>query len=225
MAIPDKRNDEISEWIENEARVRDEYLAAIGAIPAPKELYALWLASYAQSSKGPNINQSPYPYETTRSIDSMSATEALNLISEGGPAIIGREPYTRSPILWLATKSTHNRLPKAHGANALHLLYLPDLINLNVDPYPDDNRPGWEYGHTELYTLSLDRLSRTGARATTNDIDGVKSFSDINFSEFKPRSIAREIREACKTKKRNTTMTVVAKRAIEQQLTNTDELR
>ena len=81
-------------------------------------------------------------------------------------------------------------------------MYLPDLVKLDTRSTSGDRRPGWEYGHSKLLTLKLDKLSPTGLRASTNEPDVIESYTDITdmimgfTGNFDPAAMRQKLKDA-----------------------------
>lgn len=166
-------------------RRRTEFLKKTESVPAPPELYALWLCAYmAQGGKITHRRDWDFPQSHIEKGDSITQ-KALATIGPNGPTFEDRtiSHYDQPFIIWTPTKGSDNHrtpytIPTGYGANSMKILYLPDLVTLNPRATSGDRRPGWEYGHSTLLTLQLDDTSPTGFHATTNQPYVVESYID-----------------------------------------------
>lgn len=154
-----------------------DFLRNTEAEPAPKELYALWL--YAYMANGGRVTH-PRNREFTK------PTEP--------------EFSYRDSVVWIPMSEASQKIPTGYGASSMNILYLPDVTKLDVSPSSGDSRSGWEYGHSTLLTLSLDKRSKSGLSATTNNTVVVESFTDIDrlleSPEFRPKELVEMLRDA-----------------------------
>ena len=184
--------------------MRREFLERSGAYPASPDLYALWL--YAYLEQGNKITH-PRDYPFSRGqLEKDETTTQQSLVSIGPNGVVFEDKevsYYDQNVVWVPTKSCEgNLIPTDYGSDALTIMYLPDLVNLDTRSTSGDRRPGWEYGHSKLLTLKLDESSPTGLRASTNEPDVIKSYTDITdmimgFTDnFDPAAIRQKLKDA-----------------------------
>jgi len=184
--------------------MRREFLERSGAYPASPDLYALWL--YAYLEQGNKITH-PRDYPFSRGqLEKDETTTQQSLVSIGPNGVVFEDEevsYYDQNVVWVPTKSCEgNLIPTGYGSDALTIMYLPDLVNLDTRSTSGDRRPGWEYGHSKLLTLKLDESSPTGLRASTNEPDVIKSYTDITdmimgFTDnFDPAAIRQKLKDA-----------------------------
>lgn len=183
--------------------MRREFLERSGAYPASPDLYALWL--YAYLEQGNKITH-PRDYPFSRGQlekDETITQQSLVSIGPNGAEFEDEEvSYYDQDVVWVPTKSCEgNLIPTGYGSDALTIMYLPDLVNLDTRSTSGSRHPGSEYGHSKLLTLKLDESSPTGLRASTNEPD-VESYTDITdmimgFTDnFDPAAIRQKLKDA-----------------------------
>ena len=183
--------------------MRREFLERSGAYPAPPDLYALWL--YAYLEQGNKITH-PRDYLFSRGQlekDETITQQSLVSIGPNGAEFEDKKvSYYDQNVVWVPTKSCEgNFIPAGYGSQALTIMYLPDLVNLDTRSTSGSRHPGSEYGHSKLLTLKLDESSPTGLRASTNEPD-VESYTDITdmimgFTDnFDPAAIRQKLKDA-----------------------------
>lgn len=183
--------------------MRREFLERSGAYPASPDLYALWL--YAYLEQGNKITH-PRDYPFSRGQlekDETITQQSLVSIGPSGAVFEDEEvSYYDQDVVWVPTKSCEgNFIPTGYGSDALTIMYLPDLVNLDTRSTSGSRHPGSEYGHSKLLTLKLDESSPTGLRASTNEPD-VESYTDITdmimgFTDnFDPAAIRQKLKDA-----------------------------
>jgi hypothetical protein len=183
--------------------MRREFLERSGAYPASPDLYALWLYAYLEQG-----NKITYPrdYPFSRGQlekDEIATQQSLASIGPNGVVFEDKEvSYYDQNVVWVPTKSCEgNLIPTGYGSDALTIMYLPDLVNLDTRSTSGSRHPGSEYGHSKLLTLKLDESSPTGLRASTNEPD-VESYTDITdmimgFTDnFDPAAIRQKLKDA-----------------------------
>lgn len=139
---------------------RVSYLEATQAIPVSAKIYAAWLYTYIRGG-GKITNQS---------------NRTLSTVTDSPPDLNPDELYKNTSILWMPTRSTDRQIPTGYGANAMQLLVIPHIADINLEPSSGDIREGWEYGHGRVNVLKKRRLTRLGFIATTNNPDFVEKF-------------------------------------------------
>ena len=74
-------------------------------------------------------------------------------------------------------------IPAGYGSLSLELFVIPDLFGFTPTsdlPYASGNtRPGWQWGHTEVFILRKHTDGR-GLHAWTNKTSGIYSFRDVD---------------------------------------------
>ena len=183
--------------------MRREFLERSGAYPASPDLYALWLYAYLEQS-----NKITHPRDYPFSRGQLEKDETItqqSLVSIGPNGVVFEDKevsYYDQNVVWVPTKSCEgNLIPTGYGSDALTIMYLPDLVNLDTRSTSGSRHPGSEYGHSKLLTLKLDESSPTGLRASTNEPD-VESYTDITdmimgFTDnFDPAAIRQKLKDA-----------------------------
>lgn len=183
--------------------MRREFLERSGAYPASPDLYALWLYAYLEQG-----NKITHPRDYPFSRGQLEKDETItqqSLVSIGPNGVVFEDKevsYYDQNVVWVPTKSCEgNLIPTGYGSNALTIMYLPDLVNLDTRSTSGSRHPGSEYGHSKLLTLKLDESSPTGLRASTNEPD-VESYTDITdmimgFTDnFDPAAIRQKLKDA-----------------------------
>lgn len=184
--------------------MRREFLERSGAYPAPPDLYALWL--YAYLEQGNKITH-PRDYLFSRGQlekDETITQQSLVSIRPNGAEFEDKKvSYYDQNVVWVPTKSCEgNFIPAGYGSQALTIMYLPDLVNLDTRSTSGDRRPGWEYGHSKLLTLKLDESSPTGLHASTNEPTTIESYTDITdmimgfTGNFDPAAMCQKLKDA-----------------------------
>ena len=184
--------------------MRREFLERSGAYPASPDLYALWLYAYLEQG-----NKITYPrdYPFSRGQlekDEIATQQSLVSIGPNGVVFEDKEvSYYDQNVVWVPTKSCEgNLIPTGYGSDALTIMYLPDLVNLDTRSTSGSRHPGSEYGHSKLLTLKLDESSPTGLRASTNEPDVIESYTDITdmimgfTGNFDPAVIRQKLKDA-----------------------------
>ncbi len=183
--------------------MRREFLERSGAYPASPDLYALWLYAYLeQGNKITHPRDYPFSRGQLRK-DETITQQSLVSIGPNGVVFEDKEvSYYDQNVVWVPTKSCEgNLIPTGYGSDALTIMYLPDLVNLDTRSTSGSRHPGSEYGHSKLLTLKLDESSPTGLRASTNEPD-VESYTDITdmimgFTDnFDPAAICQKLKDA-----------------------------
>lgn len=183
--------------------MRREFLERSGAYPASPDLYALWLYAYLEQG-----NKITHPRDYPFSRGQLEKDETItqqSLVSIGPNGVVFEDKevsYYDQNVVWVPTKSCEgNLIPTGYGSDALTIMYLPDLVNLDTRSTSGSRHPGSEYGHSKLLTLKLDKSSPTGLRASTNEPD-VESYTDITdmimgFTDnFDPAAIRQKLKDA-----------------------------
>lgn len=183
--------------------MRREFLERSGAYPASPDLYALWLYAYLEQG-----NKITHPRDYPFSRGQLEKDETItqqSLVSIGPNGVVFEDKevsYYDQNVVWVPTKSCEgNLIPTGYGSDALTIMYLPDLVNLDTRSTSGSRHPGSEYGHSKLLTLKLDESSPTGLRASTNEPD-VESYTDITdmimgFTDnFDPAAIRQKLKDA-----------------------------
>ena len=183
--------------------MRREFLERSGAYPASPDLYALWLYAYLEQG-----NKITHPRDYPFSRGQLEKDETItqqSLVSIGPNGVVFEDKevsYYDQNVVWVPTKSCEgNLIPTGYGSDALTVMYLPDLVNLDTRSTSGSRHPGSEYGHSKLLTLKLDESSPTGLRASTNEPD-VESYTDITdmimgFTDnFDPAAIRQKLKDA-----------------------------
>ena len=183
--------------------MRREFLERSGAYPASPDLYALWLYAYLEQG-----NKITHPRDYPFSRGQLEKDETItqqSLVSIGPNGVVFEDKevsYYDQNVVWVPTKSCEgNLIPTGYGSDALPIMYLPDLVNLDTRSTSGSRHPGSEYGHSKLLTLKLDESSPTGLRASTNEPD-VESYTDITdmimgFTDnFDPAAIRQKLKDA-----------------------------
>ena len=183
--------------------MRREFLDRSGAYPASPDLYALWLYAYLEQG-----NKITHPRDYPFSRGQLEKDETItqqSLVSIGPNGVVFEDKevsYYDQNVVWVPTKSCEgNLIPTGYGSDALTIMYLPDLVNLDTRSTSGSRHPGSEYGHSKLLTLKLDESSPTGLRASTNEPD-VESYTDITdmimgFTDnFDPAAIRQKLKDA-----------------------------
>lgn len=183
--------------------MRREFLERSGAYPASPDLYALWLYAYLEQG-----NKITHPRDYPFSRGQLEKDETItqqSLVSIGPNGVVFEDKevsYYDQNVVWVPTKSCEgNLIPTGYGSDALTIMYLPDLVNLDTRSTSGSRHPGSEYGHSKLLTLKLDESSPTGLRASTNEPD-VESYTDITdmimgfTGNFDPAAIRQKLKDA-----------------------------
>ena len=183
--------------------MRREFLERSGAYPASPDLYALWLYAYLEQG-----NKITHPRDYPFSRGQLEKDETItqqSLVSIGPNGVVFEDKevsYYDQNVVWVPTKSCEgNLIPTGYGSDALTIMYLPDLVNLDTRSTSGSRHPGSEYGHSKLLTLKLDESSPTGLRASTNEPD-VESYTDITdmimgFTDnFDPAAMRQKLKDA-----------------------------
>ena len=183
--------------------MRREFLERSGAYPASPDLYALWLYAYLEQG-----NKITHPRDYPFSRGQLEKDETItqqSLVSIGPNGVVFEDKevsYYDQNVVWVPTKSCEgNLIPTGYGSDALTIMYLPDLVNLDTRSTSGSRHPGSEYGHSKLLTLKLDESSPTGLRASTNEPD-VESYTDITdmimgfTGNFDPAAICQKLKDA-----------------------------
>ena len=183
--------------------MRREFLERSGAYPASPDLYALWLYAYLEQG-----NKITHPRDYPFSRGQLEKDETItqqSLVSIGPNGVVFEDKevsYYDQNVVWVPTKSCEgNLIPTGYGSDALTIMYLPDLVNLDTRSTSGSRHPGSEYGHSKLLTLKPDEASPTGLRASTNEPD-VESYTDITdmimgFTDnFDPAAIRQKLKDA-----------------------------
>lgn len=148
---------------------RTKYLEDTAAVPTPMEVYALWLSVY--ESQGNKIPESKIPLTEYNSFSSViSEDEELK-----------EKRITYKSIAWNKWAPTKGEIPipLGYGSAALEIFILPELVTQPLGATSNDNRAGWEYGHSKIYTLTQDPSSPSGYEAETNNPHRVRTFRDV----------------------------------------------
>lgn len=183
--------------------MRREFLERSGAYPASPDLYALWLYAYLEQG-----NKITHPRDYPFSRGQLEKDETItqqSLVSIGPNGVVFEDKevsYYDQNVVWVPTKSCEgNLIPTGYGSDALTIMYLPDLVNLDTRSTSGSRHPGSEYGHSKLLTLKLDESSPTGLRASTNEPD-VESYTDITdmimgfTGNFDPAAMRQKLKDA-----------------------------
>ena len=145
---------------------RANYLKNSAAVPTPMEAQALWLAVY--EAQGGRVRE-PYDFDYNQKAIVFGDNNTMN-----GPEGERFDPsnIAYEDIAWKRWTPTRggNPIPEGYGSGSLSLLVLPDAVDQNLSATrKNDNREGWEYGHTKVYILKRDKDAPYGFRAETND--------------------------------------------------------
>lgn len=148
-----------SEWRSAIAdTVRENFLASIGAVPAPVELYALWI-------------------DVWRKGDERRVSLQDNDYARSHTAAAQRYSDLRSGDLWMPTcRFQFDEIPPLYGARGIRLLLTPAL-SANALPV---RRP-WSprtLGHSEVYAL-IRNGSRLSAWRSNDDGSGLDTYRDV----------------------------------------------
>lgn len=184
--------------------MRREFLERSGAYPAPPDLYALWLYAYLeQGNKITHPRDYPFSRGQLRKDETITQQSLVSIGPSGAVFEDEEVSYYDQNVVWVPTKSCEgNFIPAGYGSQALTIMYLPDLVKLDTRSTSGDRRPGWEYGHSKLLTLKLDKLSPTGLRASTNEPDVIESYTDITdmimgfTGNFDPAAMRQKLKDA-----------------------------
>lgn len=184
--------------------MRREFLERSGAYPAPPDLYALWLYAYLeQGNKITHPRDYPFSRGQLEKDETITQQSLVSIGPNGAEFEDKKVSYYDQNVVWVPTKSCEgNFIPAGYGSDALTIMYLPDLVNLDTRSTSGDRRPGWEYGHSKLLTLKLDESSSTGLRASTNEPGVIESYTDITdmimgfTGNFDPAAMCQKLKDA-----------------------------
>lgn len=160
---------------------RRHFIESSGSVPAPIDMYALWLKTYLlQGNDITHSRTSNYPKQTMTPGE-YNLSQSLSHIDADGPHF---EPiiqdYTDQDVVWMPTKS-FEYIPTGYGSTSMTILLPPNLQieETSLDPTSGDNRQGWEYGHTTVLRLKHDNTMPNGLYASTNNPYVVESYPDV----------------------------------------------
>jgi hypothetical protein len=194
----------------NHGNSREEYLEATSAVVTPLEAMALWVAVWeSQQQTKVRVREGNTYYNGPMCTvlhgafagTTMSYTNATEQgIPDSDLKIFNDINY--STFGWYNWTPTVGgiRIPAGFGSSRLDLLILPDAINQPLDPATDDSRPGWEWGHSNVYILKLDSSSPNGFRASTNQSPRSLHFPE-DVVKLARRSRVRDLAESLKPQK------------------------
>lgn len=69
-------------------------------------------------------------------------------------------------------------IPENYGQDALEVVIFSDITEQDTYPSSDDDREGWEYGHTKAYFVSFDDEAEYGITLTTN-WNEINTYDDV----------------------------------------------
>jgi len=182
-----RRNDPASDSVsyEEESRRADEnrksFLQSSHAVLTPPIWYAAWLAIYVVNGG-----------RVSRHFDSDYQNPGIVIdgaIHNGGNTIRAQSAPSHSDYSflgfnkWMPTRGPIF-IPAGYGSGALELFILPDALGYKghedfLRGSRGDDRPGWEWGHTAVFTLKKVSDSRR-FEAWTNRPENARNYSDIN---------------------------------------------
>lgn len=174
---------------------KKEFLIKTKAVPAPMQLYALWLSEYLLAGENNRIThyRDRNYYDSSRRSskkNKVSIEEAVNkaavcsIDADGNPAIspipfedtIPNDDYYKQDVIWLPKKGFKD-IPPGYGAGSMDILVIPELI---------DGECGFDlnkakYGHNRIYVLEVDkRGSKKSIDASTNDNIYIETFPNVD---------------------------------------------
>lgn len=184
---------------ERSASHRYRFLKETRCIPTPTTVYALWVATFIE--QGGSISwSSGSNYMEPGIILSGGFGEGIEPLH----AIPGHETPSyedRGFIKWMPTTwSNATSIPTGYGALSLELMILPDMLSVslaNVSRSIRSHRPGWEWGHTQVFTLKTSESGPYGLDAWTNQPRSVNMHPDVLaiLESSKPDELARNFNE------------------------------
>lgn len=182
-----------------EEQTRAEFLASIRAVQTPSIMYAAWVAVYIEQGGEVRYVTLDRNYTTPMKVF-------------GGGFGVGVEPLHEVPTpdipdyrsnaydKWMPTQWPANaQIPTGYGASSMEILIPVSLFpdtRIHLRKATDDDRQGWEWGHTEVMVLQPDSNGPWGLRATVNDPDYKPVIYADTIEDLERLKTAAQIREA-----------------------------
>lgn len=160
---------------------RREFIEASNSVPAPLATYALWLRTYLlQGNKITHPLDYPYPKPSIYPGEHTMIDELSSIGPTGALFVKSALSYSGQNVIWMPLRPFDN-IPTAYGSASMTILITPELriADANLLPTSEDERSGWEYGHTCVLRLQYDDTMPNGLRATTNQPDVIQSYPDV----------------------------------------------
>lgn len=175
-------------------RRRVEYLEDSQAVPTPMEAYALWVAVY--KSQGGEVSRGTYNYNQLATVFGNRSRQ------KGTGSLVDTETrYDYEDISWdrWTPTSPDVGIPAGYGSGSLEVFVLPDVVDQPLFSATNDDRAGWEWGHTTVYTLQRDPES--GKLVAWTNERHPQSYTDVD-QYIRGKSV-QELTEALSNKTNN----------------------
>jgi hypothetical protein len=88
--------------------------------------------------------------------------------------------YDRNDDFYITPTVGGATIPTGYGANSRAFIVLSDFAQADLAPTSEDDRKGWEYGHSTVITISKVNGEYTLAHNQTAYQDIIRSFPDVN---------------------------------------------
>jgi len=163
------RNEIIEYQSARDRAYRVAFLKESKAVPTPKEAYALWVALY--EAQGGKVFHKASNYDT-----------ALTFSPEPKEAGTYLSKEYLSGDCWMPTEKPTRGIPAGYGSNSMTIMLLPESASAKDFPATEDKREGSQWGHSTVFAIVPDPMSKYGFRAWTNKTNSlmIHSYSDID---------------------------------------------
>jgi hypothetical protein len=164
-------------------QARLDYLTDTAAIPTPAAALALWVAVWEAQGGKVYFDNSDYNTVMVTIMDGPlkgSVMSRQNAQKMGIPENLMKTDEVPSYdnfgwTHWTPTRQDAD-IPEGYGAGALNLFYIVNDSTPKLTMATYDHRKGWEWGHTNVYTLAHDG---TKFVADTNQDDSITVPRDV----------------------------------------------